>query len=454
MGERAIPFVWALCLACVSGACDVAIFGRIEPEGEPVRSVADEGWVGSVSVGLLGERTLVEWMRSDADGDTPSVRWLDRDLRPVGEPIRLGLGRAWASRFVPRDGELVAQVWASAPGEPRLLADAAYWFFPPPLGTPRRVPIELDVVHEEPPFGVLHAGGGFGVGAEGKLPIAAQSGALLAAIGATPSRCVRDGYRQVHVVSGDPPRGAPLGPTICDGPFETTGNAWLFVLDDGEFGLLYRHRSRVDAVRYLRFSADGTVTSEPLVVGTTADPLSTVDGGFQPRGVYAGNGRILFTERRGGTNNCHAIRVMNADGSDAHDAPWQLPCVGAEGWGPERPITASVDLERVERGAILVYTEHSYVPDLYVTSDFPWREGIHAVLLDSDGRRGSEVVTVTDAAATALLDRPRTPNFGPLPRTFVAAVATQGDRAVVVWYDRRPGAEGVYARTLRVVTER
>ena len=57
-------------------------------------------------------------------------------------------------------------------------------------------------------------------------------------------------------------------------------------------------------------------------------------------------------------------------------------------------------------------------------------------------------------AATALLPRPRTPDFGPFPRAFFTAVATQGDRAVVVWYDRRPGAEGVYARSLRVLVDR
>jgi hypothetical protein len=70
--------------------------------------------------------------------------------------------------------------------------------------------------------------------------------------------------------------------------------------------------------------------------------------------------------------------------------------------------------------------------------------------LGRDGRRGSEVVRVTDDDATALEDYPRTATDGPYAYPFWFGADADGDRAVAVWTDLRADAPGVYARTLRI----
>ncbi|MBN4049577.1 hypothetical protein JYT86_00805, partial [bacterium AH-315-N03] len=391
-------WTWLLAMLVGGSACDVAIYGRIDSDGDSVRITEGEGWIGSVSVGLLDDMTLVEWVRTDGDDSIPTVRWFDERLQPTGDEVPLGLGAAWASRFVRHQDALVAQVWASPPGEPWQLEDAAYWFFPLPPGRAERRPIELDVVREELPFSVLHVGAaGFGVGPEGKLSIAASAGQLLATLGATPAACGRDGFRQIHLASNDPPVGRPLNPSLCDASVPETGNGWVFAIGDGTFGLLYRQRPADDVrIRYLRLDAGGRPLGDPVLVGLDLyETFSSIDGGFQPRALVVGN-HVLFTERYGGTNTCHVLRVMNLDGSDARDAPWQLPCRGyaLDQFEPERRVTPSIELLRIEDGALLVYAEHTYAGPVPITRSYPWTEAIHAVLLDGDGRRGSDILTV------------------------------------------------------------
>lgn len=446
---RAQLVIWAL----VVSACDVAIYGTVEPAGDVVRLTEEEGWLASVSVGLLDELTLVEWVQSRVDGEAPTARWFDAELAPVGPPIHLGLGSPWASQFVLHEDELVAQVWASPPGQPWELGDAAYWRFPRPPAEPERLPFALDVVDEEPPFRVLHIGaGGFAVGPEGKLPTAVGAGRLVSAVGATPSACGRDSFRQIHLVPDDRV-GRPLNPSLCDEAVPETGGGWLFPLPDGtSIGMLYRERSENGRLRYVQIDADGTLLTSPVVVGLDLeDTHSTVDSGFQPRAVAIGD-HVVFTERFGTTNTCHVLRLMNLDGSDARDAPFQLPCRSADirDFRPGRRVTASIELLRLDAGTLLIYSEHTYAGPETITASYPWSEAIHAVLLDSDGRRGSDVVTVTDTAATALDPIPRTADDGPFATSFFVGAGGSGDRAVVAWYDRRPGGSGIYARSLRI----
>ncbi|MCZ7687312.1 MAG: hypothetical protein M5U28_54675 [Sandaracinaceae bacterium] len=228
----------------------------------------------------------------------------------------------------------------------------------------------------------------------------------------------------------------------------------------GGHGLLMRQGWAVGAgpddglVHFARLTEEGALASQPIAVGGLP-PHSSVDGGNQPRAV-AFDGRVLFTERRGSENTCHAIRVMDDDGTGAHDAPFQLPCYPwtEVQWTAERPITASVELVQVPGGALLVWTEHNHVPSGYITRDVPWSEGIYAVLLDRDGRRGSEVQRVSDAEATALRPTPRTEDFGPVVRELSIAAAAEDDHVAVAWYDRRSGAEGIYVRRLRIESAR
>jgi len=445
--------VSTLCVLSVACAEDVAIYGSISTRGEPEAIALGEGSLGSVSVGVLGEHAVVQWIRSRPDGDdSPTALWLDADLAAVGEPIEMGVGSPYASRFVEREGALVAQVWASPPGEPWRLGDAAYWRLAPPPAEPSRLALTLDVVEEEDPFRVLHIGAArFGVGPEGKLPIAA-SGFLLSAVGATPSSCGRDGFRQIHLVD-EVGVGTPLSPGLCSAAVPETGNAWLFDVDDETVGMLYRQHPVNDGrIRFLRLRADGTPESEPVVVGLDlGDTFSTVDGGFQPRAVATATS-VLFTERYGAANTCHVLRIMALDGTRVRDAPWQLPCrsYDLDDLRSSRRVTASVELLALEQGALLIYAEHSFAGAGTITEAFPWSEAIHAVLIDAEGRQGSDVVTVTDASATALDPVPRTASDGPFARSFVVGADAAGSRAVVAWYDRRPEHPGIYVRELRV----
>lgn len=95
-------------------ACsDVAITSRLELEGEPVRVVANAGEHGGISVGVLGEHTLVELAVAHPEADAElRAQWLDASLEPVGDSFGLGMGFNYVSRWVRFEERLVAQVWA------------------------------------------------------------------------------------------------------------------------------------------------------------------------------------------------------------------------------------------------------------------------------------------------------------------------------------------------------
>ncbi|MCZ7687309.1 MAG: hypothetical protein M5U28_54660 [Sandaracinaceae bacterium] len=101
-GARGSWTLVAATAALALSACEpVAIYGRIVPEGEPVRVVPGEGELGGIAVGLLDEHTLVEWMRPGEEHlVVPTIQWLDSDLRPARAPLELGLGTRLPSQWV------------------------------------------------------------------------------------------------------------------------------------------------------------------------------------------------------------------------------------------------------------------------------------------------------------------------------------------------------------------
>lgn len=188
------------------------------------------------------------------------------------------------------------------------------------------------------------------------------------------------------------------------------------------------------------------VSLQPLADPVIVDRVEQVDGpGFQPRAVAVPGGRVLFLALRvidgsnGDANYCFALRVMNEDGSRPHDAPWQLPCLD-----PSQPWkTWSMDLMPVPGGAVLVWTQRSKTG--YVQPGDDYEEGIYAVLLTPEGKRGSEVIEVTDADATAL------PDFvEPATLDWTIGSAGEGNDFAVAWSpDTRPSAPGMYVRRFR-----
>lgn len=167
--------------------------------------------------------------------------------------------------------------------------------------------------------------------------------------------------------------------------------------------------------------------SPPRRVGRT--PARRHGVGFYPSATVV-SGRLIFTERssRDG-NTCHLLRVADEDGSDAHDAPWQLPCFRA---GSESDlITTEPLLATVGDRAILVWDQRTgpeRIESVAALSEYD--EGIFAVVLTPDGLRGSEIVRVTreDSSVTAS-DR---------PGSFLPSIAVEGDSVVVTWADVRP----------------
>ncbi len=464
-GARGSWTLVAATAALALSACEpVAIYGRIVPEGEPVRVVPGEGELGGIAVGLLDEHTLVEWMRPGEEHlVVPTIQWLDSDLRPAGAPTELGLGTRLPSQWVRAGDALLAQVWATPTFD--IEVRDAEWVHvwqarrPPAPPTSQRVDVHATVTSDRL-FAMIYLGlPNVEEGLQGRLPILATPTGALGVVGALPGECESESVHRLLTFTSSTRDTRPLpipSDGFCDPLFVLPpSNPWLFEID-GDFGMLLRQGWAVGAeprdglVHFVRLAADGSLATQPIAVGGLP-PYSSVDGGNQPRAV-AFDGRVLFTERRGSENTCHAIRVMDDDGTGAHDAPFQLPCYPwtEVQWTAERPITASVELVQVPGGALLVWTEHNHVPSGYITRDVPWSEGVYAVLLDRDGRRGSEVQRVGDAEATALRPTPRTEDFGPVVRELMIAAAAEDDRVAVAWYDRRSGAEGIYVRRLRI----
>ncbi|MCZ7685397.1 MAG: hypothetical protein M5U28_44120 [Sandaracinaceae bacterium] len=176
---------------------------------------------------------------------------------------------------------------------------------------------------------------------------------FVGAFGALPRECDDITVRRLNTFTSDDLAGRSLplpAATFCDPYAPEPGTPWLVGLDDG-VGLLFRHGAvGEEEVHFARPDEWGRLAGPPRVVGGIPN-LSSVDGGNQPRAVHIGH-RMLFTERRGSENRCHAIRVMNDDGSGAGEAPWQLPCYGFadHAFVPERRITTSVELLPIRGG--------------------------------------------------------------------------------------------------------
>ncbi|MFW6050121.1 MAG: hypothetical protein ACODAU_03035 [Myxococcota bacterium] len=214
----------------------------------------------------------------------------------------------------------------------------------------------------------------------------------------------------------------------------TTANPYLFSLEDGGLGVVFYAGlfGGDDRLRFGRIGEDGQLLEAPVVVEGTGAGIS--GGGFLPRGVATGDGRILFLDRRQQAGFCHALGVMRADGSGARDAPWQMPCMAR----PDKWMSRSVELQPVPGGAVLVWAQRRR--DLGEGAE-DYEQRIFATLITPGGRRGSEIVQVTAPESTAGIEG----GVG----DWVVGAATDGERVVVTWLDRRPDAPGIYARSLR-----
>lgn len=456
-----------LLLAGCSGPDPVRIIGTCEVRGDATRMLWDQPPAAlgpTPSVGLVGSHALLTWVEGLEGPYTVRGRWYGPDLEPTSDRISLGSGFGYRSKWTRIGDALHGQVWADPDGYDGMTPEGelVYLWELSPDGPARASQVPLDISTSLLGYLGLRVGAVPNTpGAQAILPSAAIDEEMVGAAVAIPSHCWHQGGNaRLYLVRPDGGQLVRWTDEVCtDGPgFEmAVFNPWVFDLDSQYIGVLLKVRTESndpDPVRLLRIPKDGSMPEPPVIVGRR---FTSPEGGNQPRGVRVEGDAVLFTELRpksgasgAGSNRCHAIRIMRTDGSEARDAPWQLPCTR----GHVR--TSMVELFAVDGGAILVWNERTE-PELdpdgssYVTRDVDWQEGVYAVLLTARGQRGSNVLRLTDSPATALSDVPRTETEGPVVRDFYIGAAADGNEAVVVWTDNRPGAQGIYGRRFRCV---
>ncbi len=455
------PILVVAAVACAGCDDEVDIIGECTL-GE-MKRVTEEPLLPSV--GLLDGRVLLS-VSYDVPAEYLTLRrsewqglWLDQELEPASEPLWLGSGLIGAARarWLRHDGALVAHTWSRPEPPPPWSEDTiSLWTVtPPPDARAEALPIEIDIppAPEDNPgvnglgLGVLHQ-----PGAETALPGAASPAGVAGVVAAIPPECGERlaTYYRLHWFSGMQPQAEPIqwGDDRCElyDYDRAVESPWLFEGLDGRPSILFRGGAD-GRVHLLRLNEDFTIRDGPRRVGGTH--VTTTDDGFQPRAVSVPGGRVLFFERISGGNDCHMLRIMNADGTCVEDTPWQLPCMSVGRYRADRPIvTGYLELVAVPGGAVVVWGEHTNPGSLRITSDIDYREGIYAALLTPEGRRGSAIVEITDDAATFLEPVPRTEILGPFPVKPRPSVAVEDDALVVAWPDRREHAPGVYVRKL------
>jgi len=463
-----------LALSACSGDAD--IIGRCEALTEPQLFLSgDNGGLGEVwwspSVGLIGDHVWVTYVQM-IDGKWLGLgRWYDTStLVPTSEPVRLGTVDIWELQNWVRDGDaLVGQVWAD-PAEEAITSDDGLvhlWrVTPPPMSTAvgNRVALTTYDPADDPfllpgRWRTIDLSVFENAGFQGAIPIVATASGPLGALGAmAPCPGARFGGISVHVFGADlTAHRLPFPSELCE--IGGAGVPWLFPLSANEVGLLYRHGGADDhEVRFVRLAADGTPTSMPRVVGGGENVAVAGEyAGFQPRGVRVRQ-HILFTERRGATGQCYTVRLTDLDGDDAEDAPWQLPCAddGGSAWGPV--VTWIHQLVAVPGAAVLVWQERSNVSASgeIISDPSSYHEGVFAVMLTEDGKRGSAVMTLTTPEFTAAEgNSDGTPIFAGDTDVQVAA---DGNNIFATWIDTRvasaPGPPaGYHARSFRCIVD-
>ncbi len=444
----------------LSAGCDDGVDIIGECTLEDVRRVTEEPALPSV--GLLDGRVFVS-VAAEVPAEDPTVRrseweglWLDGDLEPASERLWLGSGLIGAvrTRWLRHGDALVAHIWSRPDPPPPWSEDriSLWTVTPPPRATAEALPIRIEVPppDDDPAIGALSLGFLHHPDGELVFPAAEAAGTVVGAVAAIPPACNERlaSNLRLHAFALNRTDAFPVTWAEQCGDRDLIIEApWLFSNADGGLSMLYRAGSD-GPLRLLRLDEDLSIRDGPRRVGGTH--VTTTDDGFQPRAVAVPGGKVLFFERISSNNCCHVLRIMNADGTCAEDAPWQLPCMRD---GPFRGcgrdiITGYLELVRVPGGAVVVWGEHTNPHELWVTADIDYREGIYAALLTPEGRRGSAVVEITDEEATFLDPVPRTETLGPYPVKPRPSVAAEGDSLVVAWPDRRADAPGVYVRRL------
>lgn len=454
---------------------DVRIIGQCRVVNDAARLVesgADTWPVGATVVRFDG-LMLVSWDEMSARGlaalppwASRRARWFDSSMAALTEPQDLGRTYdGYRTLWVPVGAELVGQVWTDptnadrTPRPPMEEMVAVVHASPPPSATFARTPVDYEAAPrscEDCANASLGAGAG-----DGPLPIVAGSDGLIGAFVGPPRACPSgvsnynrpfafDRNLRAQVVRWYDP--ACPADALTDNGLLTSTNPWL-VATVGGTAMLFRLGGPggdgfAGALAFLRL--DGLAPDAPPRRVGSPETTDTEDG-YLPRAVAVPGRKILFTERRSARNACHRIRVMNDDGTDARDGPWQLPCTERA----DTPLVVrDVELLSVPGGAVLVWAQHSGGASPLILPGAPFEESVRAVLLTPEGERGSEVLQVTDPAATTYVLLDGDPYA--IPGYFLPHAASSGAQVTVVWQGdvRVPDAPAIYGRTIECVVDR
>lgn len=467
---RAVVSVAVLAAACGGEPDPVRIIGRCELVTDATR-VIDPGerpaWPSRPAPGMVDGNVMLEWWElTPPDGPINYFAvWLDGGLEPDGDPLFLGASdRAQRSMWSAHDGALWGQVWSDPSGsDPTTPTEDKVYLWrlsPPPVRSTESTRVAVRVTRagcdDCDPIGISNSS--FSTGAQGLLPMVAAHGRVWGAFTAPWIDCGMNygNFDRLHVFeSAEAPEAHAIVWGGCD-LFEwelMVANPYLFTTEEGLFAI-FRLGEGDDGggeLNFLRLDETGARSGLPGAAGGALGFSS--DFGAQPRAVGVPSAIIFAGRNDPGYARCFELRTARPDGTHARRAPWQLPC-----WGtPERGASAIwigfLELLPVPRGAVAIWSERGS-PALpgRVTPDGRYSERIRAVLLTPEGQRGSEIVDVTDAGATALLSEPAE-ELGPYPQDFVLGAVSEGAEVFVAWEDTRPEAPGIYGRRIRCTVE-
>lgn len=447
--RRSLSIALLLFVGCDDG---VDIIGHCEATSDAVLVLAESERVEYPALGVLDDHVLLQWGQDSADlPNTQFAVWLDASLSESSERFDLGLGSSYGSVWV-RDGDaLRGQLWADPEHDLPLVAREMVHLWRltrPPDATAEFEQVFLDV-HDAPDgFAEIGLGSTRSPGLRGVLPAVMSDRGFTAGVIAIPPSCELLGNYDTLYAFGSA-HAEPTAVTWLDTPciepaleHPGTGMPWFVDLGD-EIGVIARI-AQGNELHLIRIRPDGAVT-RPRRVGSNSDrDWCSSNSGSLPRGVALPGGKILFAEcaqRDDRGRECHRLRIADRDGTDAHDAPWQLPCIENEA-----RTSLSLELVAIEGGAVVVWGERdAWEGWVELPSGTELQQRVRAAIITPDGDRGSEIVTVTDAGATAFT--------GPFALDFLIAAAADGERAVVGWQDARPSAPGFYVRTLRCTVD-
>ncbi len=470
-------------LVCGCGSEPVRISDECVATSEPTLLRSSAGLQGRWSIGFVEGSVLLSYVTVTRADGAASVRaqWFDASLHPTTEDFALGDGRAVVTPdWIASDGALWAQIWIEAEQDvlsPPRRAVSIFRLSPNVEAATRAVPplasLVEDSVDGSEGLTPISCGASAGTaGVDGRAPAAIGPGGPMFVLNGWPASCGRT-TAHMRLMTFDATRAEVdlSGVDPCAESEAVDGRAWahnarLVRVGDNAVGVFFRqgfargqghlHYSRIDSDLRL-------VDTPPRQVDFTTIPWS-IPGGFQPQAVALGDDTLLFSLRNAdsSTNECQDLRLVDPDGQNPRDAPYQMSCrpprdaLRLQQNGPT--LSAWVILQPLSSGhAVMAYGERTnYSPPgteyaRRLTATTPWQEGVFVHTLDEEGRRASDVVRVSAPESTAMVNptTPRTETDGPFPGEFEVQAVSEGDRVVVAWWDNRPDAPGYYARSFR-----